>query len=245
MKAIKILWLLILASLFSINIVFAQTVDEVIDKYIVAMGGMDKLKTINTVKVTGKTSGGPMNIAFTRTYKRPDKIRMEMQMQGMSLIMAYDGTTAWSINPFRGVKDAEKMNQEQTKMMKKDADFEGILVNYKDKGYTAELMDKEDFEGSEVFKIKLTDKDSDVTNFFIDASTFLLLKESSKTKIKEKEITSETFYGDYKTVEGILIAHSIEVKTVGGGRDQSINIEKVEFNLDTDDNIFKMPESKQ
>ncbi len=224
----------------------AQTVDEVIDKYVTALGGMEKINSITTLKISGKFLNGSFEIPFVQTISRPDKTLLEMTIQGMTMKQAYDGTTAWMINPFQGAKEPEKMNEEQTKSMKEQAEFEGKLVNYKEKDYTAELMGKEDMEGSEVYKIKITDKDGDINYYYIDTGTNLLLKESTKRKIKEKEIAVDTYYGDYKPLEGLLIPVSMEIKTSSQGMDsQKITIEAIEFNLSVDEAIFKMPETKQ
>lgn len=243
MKKLKLfLSLIVLFGL--ITTVYSQTVDDVINNYIAAVGGMDKINSIQTMKITGKFSNEGMDIAFVETVKKP-AIRTDITVQGMTMIRAYDGTTAWTLNPFRGAKDPEKATQEETKEMKQQADFEGQLVNYKDKGNTVELEGKEDMEGSNVYKIKLTDKDGDITYYYIDAASNLLLKESSKRKIKEKEITFDTFYGDYKPVEGYLMPYSMQVKSTAGQMEsQKIVVDMVEVNVPVDDSIFKMPETK-
>ncbi len=245
MKLIKILSPLLIFFVF-VQYSASQTVDEVIDKYVTAIGGIEKINSIKTLKVTGKFLNGSFEIPFVQTISRPDKTILEMTIQGMTMKQAYDGTTAWMINPFQGAKEPEKMTEEQTKSMREQAEFEGKLINYKEKGYTAELMGREDMEGSEVYKIKITDKDGDINYYYIDTQTNLLLKESTKRKIKEKEIAVDTYNGDYKPFEGLLIPTAMEIKTPAQGMEsQKITIEAIEFNLSVDDAIFKMPETKQ
>lgn len=245
MKPIKIIFVLILLFSF-VQLIPAQTVDEIIDKYVNAIGGMDKLNSIKTAKITGKYVSGNFEIPFTETISIPDKILSEMTMQGLTMKQAYDGTTGWMINPFQGSKEPEKMTEEQTKSMKEQADIKGKLVGYKDKGCTAELEGKEDMEGSDVYKIKLTDKDGDITYYYVDASTYMMLKESSKRTVKEKEITSDIYYSDYKSIDGLLFPMAMQIKTSARGMgDQKVTLETVEFNVSVDDSIFKMPEVKQ
>jgi len=222
----------------------SQSVDEIINKHIEAIGGMDSLNAIKTMKLTGKFGGSGFEAPSTIMYKRPAMVKMEMEFQGNSMITAYDGTTAWQINPWGGKKTPEKMPAERTKDMKEMADFDGSLVNYKLKGFTAELIGKEDMEGTEVYKIKLTDKDNDVTYYFLDTQTFLLLKESSKRKIKEKEIEAEKFYANYQKYGGVMMALSVEFRGKGETTGQTGTIDKVEMNIEVDDAIFKMPEGK-
>ena len=223
----------------------SQTVDDIIDKYDAAIGGLDKINSIQTVKITAKTTRRDNDVPLIEYIKKPDKIRTEITMQGQTMIRAYDGTIGWGISPFRGNKDAEKMNEEETNGMKEMVQFEGPLVNNKDKGSTAELLGKDDYEGTSVFKIKLTTKTGNIHTFYIDDNSYLLLKEDRKLTIREKEINIERIYGDYRSEDGYIMAHSIESKSGGErGGSQKVLVEKVEFNISIDDSIFSMPEGK-
>ncbi|MBK8552460.1 MAG: hypothetical protein IPL53_15870 [Ignavibacteria bacterium] len=150
------------------------------------MGGADNLMKIKTVKLTGKYYGNGLDIPMVTFVKRDGKARMEMSYQGMSLIRACDQNNGWMINPFQGTKDAEKLPAEEVKDIRKHAEIEGELINYKQKGYKAEFLGKDDFEGTEVYKIRVTDKDGDMTYYFLDVSSYLILKENSKRKSRRK-----------------------------------------------------------
>src|SRR5687767_5566352 len=135
----------------------AQTVDEVLASHIKAKGGMEKIKSINSMKVTGKmVMGQGMEAPFTMFGKRPKSTRMEFAFQGMTGIQAYDGKNAWMVMPFMGKKDPEMLAAEETKMMDEQADLDGPLVDSKDKGHTVELVGKEKVEGADVYKLKVT-----------------------------------------------------------------------------------------
>jgi hypothetical protein len=181
---------------------------------------------------------------FTTYMKRPEKVKMVIEFQGNSMIQAYDGVEAWMTNPWSGKPDPEKMPAERTKDMKEMADMDGSLVNYKQKGYTAEIMGKEDMEGSEVYRIKLTDKDGDIKYYYLDTQTYLLLKESQKRKVKEKEIETEKFYGNYQKFGGVMMALSIDFRQKGEQQGQTGTIESVEVNPVLDETIFIMPKGK-
>ena len=243
MKKLSVFIVFLLFTGISANL-SAQTADEVINKHIDALGGLDKLSSIKTMIISGTFGGGGMEFPVTISYKRDYKIRMDISFQGNSQISAFDGTTAWQINPWQGKKDPEKMPAEGIKSMKEMADFEGQLVNYKQKELTVELMGKEDMEGSEVYKIKVTDKDNDVTYYFLDTQSYLILKQSSKRKIKEKEIEQEAFYGNYQPFGGVMMAMSMEIKTKGEDQSQKGTMKTVEINPAVDDSIFVMPEVK-
>lgn len=234
---------LILVFTFAGSIAYTQTADEIIMQYVTAIGGIEKLSSVNTMKITGKFVSGSFELPFIQIIKRPSKFYMEMTIQGMTMKQAYDGTAGWKINPFQGKKEAEAANEQEIKFMKDMSDIDGKLVNYKDKGSTVEYAGKEDLEGSEVYKLKLTEQDSTVINYYIDVSSSLLLKESHKIKVKEKELEQDIIYGDYKLLDGLMVPHSIEIKTPGAGmgESQKATIEKVEFNIEVDDSIFQMP----
>ena len=154
MKLIKVL----LSLLFVISIsgkIFSQDADEIVNKYVNAMGGLDKIQAIKTIKLTGKVTAGGMDIPFSEICKRPLMVVMESTIQGMTMKQVYDGTQGWMINPFMGKKDPDLMSKDAEKAIKRNADFEGQLINYKDKGSKIELIGKEDLEGSQVYNIKL------------------------------------------------------------------------------------------
>lgn len=239
----KKLSIFVLFILFFVSNIFSQSVDDVISSHVKALGGADKISAVKSVKMTGKFSGGGFEVPVVFVAKRPEKFRMDITFQGNSQIQAFDGTTGWSTNPFQGKKDPEKAPKELEKQMKEQADFEGPLVNYKDKGYKAELMGKEDMEGSEVYKVKLTDKDGEVSYYYLDAATYLILKETKKRKVGEKETNAETIYGNYQAVDGVMFPMSMELREVGQTESQKGVIEKIETNIDIEDSFFKMPES--
>lgn len=245
MKKLNLFLAAVFCSFAMISAGYTQTVDELIDNYAEAMGGADKLMKIKTVKLTGKYSGNGLDIPMVTFVKRDGKARMEMSYQGMSLIRACDQNTGWMINPFQGTKDAEKLPAEEVKDMKKRAEIEGELINYKQKGYKAEFLGKDDFEGTEVYKIRVTDKDGDMTYYFLDVSSYLILKENSKRKIGEKEIKAETLYGNYQKTDGVLFPMSIEFNEIGGDGGQKVTIDQVETNVNVDDSLFIMPAAKK
>lgn len=238
-RSTSILILLILfINVFSVN---SQTVDELIQNYSEAIGGADKLMEIKSIKYTGKFSGDGTDIPITITLKRDGKTRMEMSYQGMSMIQACDGNIGWTVNPFNGNKEAERLPPEDVKSLEKRAELEGELINYREKGYKAEYLGMDDFEGTEVYKIRIKDKDGDMTYYYIDASNYLLLKDNSKRKIGEKEIKSITLYGNYQKTNGVMYPMSVEYIDGDNVRGQKLTFEKIETNVNVDDNIFKMP----
>lgn len=219
----------------------AQSVDDIIKKNIEARGGLEKIKAITTARMTGTATLGPgLQAAALLQFKRPHSIRFEFTIQGKAVIQATDGTTAWQVNPFTGTSDAEAMSADDAKDLNEDSDLDGALVDYKAKGNTVELIGKEDFEGSEVYKLKVTHKDGDIDYTYIDAGSFLELKQTTKRTQQGKEIEVDSFPGNYKAVNGVLMPYSLEVKANGQTQFQ-VTFDTIEVNKPIEDAVFKMP----
>ncbi|HXO18532.1 MAG TPA: hypothetical protein VOA87_01265 [Thermoanaerobaculia bacterium] len=220
----------------------AQTADELIEKNVQAKGGREKLKAVQSVRMSGKMEVGPGAVApFTLEMKRPHKVRIEFTVQGMTGIQAYDGAAGWMVMPFMGKKDPEAMPADELKEMDDQADFEGPLVDYKAKGHQVELVGKQDLEGTPAWKFKVTKKNGDVTYLYLDADAFLEVKEEGKRKVRGQDMEFETIFGDYKPVEGVVFPHSIQSKAKGAPAGQTITVDKIEINPEVADGRFAMP----
>jgi outer membrane lipoprotein-sorting protein len=219
-----------------------MTLESILDKYYKTIG-MEKMKDWNTTKMSGKTLAQGMEFPFSVTIKRPDRIRIEAEVQGMKMIQAYDGKKGWSVTPWSGTTDAQDMTDDQNKVMKDQTEMEGSLYNWKEKGYKVELIGKEDFEGSPVYKIKVTKVNGDITVYSIDAENFVELRSVSTVKIQGNETESESLSSDYKEEHGVLVPHAISNKY----KDQVVSqvvINSVEINIDVPDSLFVKPVKK-
>ncbi len=219
----------------------AQTVDEIVQKYAKAMGGADKIEAIKTLKLEGKFMRQGMEAPLTMWAKHPNMIKMEIDIGGQKMITAYDGKTGWMINPFSGSTEPSEMSKEQTENMSGSADMvNDPLVDYKKKGHKIELIGKEDMEGTEVFKLKLTKKNNKVSTLYLDTENCIILKTSETRKMAGQEIKNDVLFGDYKPVAGVMMPHSLETYA----NDQSIGaltIDSFEPNIKLEDDLFKMP----
>lgn len=220
----------------------AQTVDEIVAKYCEAQGGLEKLKALNSMRVTGSITIGPgMEAPITMDRKRPAKRRMEVSVQGMTGIQAFDGEKAWSQMPFMGKKDPEAASEEDSKLEKEDSDFDTPLVDWKAKGHTVELVGKESVEGAEAHKLKITKKSGTIEYYYLDAETYLLVKQEGKTKRRGTEIEGEVTFSDYKDVDGYMLPFTIEQGIKGAPQKQRMTFSKYELNVPLEDARFTMP----
>jgi outer membrane lipoprotein-sorting protein len=238
----KVLMSLCAVALLTVS-AFGQTADELLEKNLKAMGGKDKLKALQAVRMTGTMKMGPMEVPLTITRSRPSATCMDFTIQGMTGTQAYDGTTGWMLMPFSGNKDPQKMTDEMLKDMRSDADFDGPTFDYKAKGNKVEYVGKEDVQGTPAFKLHVTTKDGKESNEYFDAETYLTIRTESTRNVQGQELETETTIGNYKTVDGLTFPYSMDVHIKGkeslGG--QSINLDKIELNPKVDASIFAMP----
>ena len=219
----------------------AQTADEIVEKYLKAIGGADKWKKIESTLMTGKGEAQGMNFPVTMTAMRPNSLKVEVDIQGMKMIQpCFDGTTAWSINPFGGGAEPTKMDEESTKEFARNK-FEDEFIDFKTKGHTVTLEGTEEAEGTKCFKLKIVLKQGGEKIYFMDVENFIpiMVREFAMTG-PSKGQASESILGDYKEVEGMMMPHSIETK-LGGQTAAVIKIEKIEVNPKIDKSIFAFP----
>jgi hypothetical protein len=225
---------------------YAQTADEIIEKYVKASGGREKYKGITSIRTTNISKGMGMDISTVSTQTSNGSQRSETSIMGMTSIQAYDAktNTGWYISPFGGDKSVHKMNEEQTKSITENPRLEPTLMIYKELNATADYLGKEDFEGVDVHLIMVTMPSKSISYYYIDAETFMILKVKSKEKFQDKEYESEVYYADYRPENGIMMAHTTEGYNDGKVTWQS-RTEKVEFNVPVDETMFTMPKEEK
>jgi outer membrane lipoprotein-sorting protein len=220
----------------------AQTLDEVLAKNYKARGGLDKLKAVQTVRMTGTMTVGPgMEAPLVLEQKRPNMFRMEFTLQGMTGVQAYDGKTGWQLMPFQGRKDPEPLPEDAMKQVEEQADFDGPLVDYKAKGNAVELVGKEKVEGSDAYKLKVTLKTGDLRYIYLDADSYLEVRVEEKSTVRGTDVESETTIGDYKEVGGLMFPFAVESGQKGSPQKMKMTVDKIELNVPIDDAPFKMP----
>jgi outer membrane lipoprotein-sorting protein len=222
----------------------AATLEEVLDRHFEAIGGRDKIAAVQSARMTVKQVMGPQEVPATIQWRRPDKVRLEFTVQGMTGIQAYDGKTAWMVMPFLGKNDPEEMTGDDLKDIIEQADLiEGPLFNWKEKGHTLELVGEDTVEGTPAWKLKLTRKNGDVSTIWLDKEAYVQIKSEGKRKRGDQELEVETSFGDYKEVGGLMFPHSIQSKPKGAPQGANISIQSIELNPTLDDGVFAMPKA--
>jgi len=241
---------LILVALITPEI-FAQdksqpTADELVAKNIEAKGGATALHDLQSLRLTGKmlVQQGQIELAYLQIKERPEEVRTEASLQGMTQIQAYDGKEGWKVSPFFGRKDPERMSADDVKALIEDMEIDGALVDWKTKGSSVEYLGTEDVEGTLAHKLKVVRKNGDVSFVYLDPDHFLEIRVLTQRTRHGAHEEVETDLGDYEKAGGVFVPTSIEAGSKGAPDKQRIIIDKVEANVPVDESIFHFPTSK-
>ncbi len=221
----------------------AQTADEIVKKALDARGGVEKIKAVQSERISGRVSFQQgMAGTFVVELQRPLKMHVEISVEGQKIVRVYDGkSSGWMINPFAENKDVQPLPPEELKNISDESDFDGPLVDYKAKGNEIELAGKEKLDDKPVYRLKLTNKNGEVRFYFFDASSFLLLKWNGVRKTGDQEIPWESFFSDFHEVQGLKYPFRIDQGSPGTDIKQTLTAEKIEIDPRIDDSRFSKP----
>jgi len=245
----RILVLIALVCSYSIN---AQTVDEIISNYFENTGGVENWEKIEGVKMSAKVNQGGMEIPIEIVQLKSGKMMTTINFQGQSIKQGvFDGEVLWSTNFM--TQKAEKSDEEAINMVKNEMNqFPDPFLNYKEKGFTAELMGTETVDGAETFKIKLTTTPNiiegkevpSVSYYFFDNENFVPIQ--VQEEIMEgpgKGMVSEVKMSDYQEAGDVYMPYSM-TQGVKGQPGAPITMDSIEINPTVDDSEFAFPEEE-
>src|SRR6266478_2552406 len=222
----------------------SQTAEELIQKNIEAKGGMEKIKAIKTVRLTGKLdAGGGFTAAVGQENKRPNLVRETFTLQGMTQVQAYDGSTAWEVRPFGGRKDPQLMGDDDVRDLLIDSDLDGPLVDYKEKGNQVEYLGHDIVDGDDALRLKVTLKNGDIIYYYLDPDTLLEIRTERREFIRGAVHDSVADLGSYKPVAGVMYPFSISEGPRSNPGDTVTTIEKIEVNVAFQESDFAVPAS--
>jgi outer membrane lipoprotein-sorting protein len=235
------------ASLFS----FGQdvTVDEILDNYFENTGGREAWNELEGHKMSAEVDQQGMVIPIDVYEMKDDRTITKINFQGMEIAQgAFDGDVLWSTN-FMSMK-AEKADAEATENMKRNlGNYPNPFLNYKDLGYSVELMGNEDVDGVDCFKIKLTmnptlvegEETENVQFYYFDTENFVPIRMDSEiTSGQMKGQMAITELSDYQEVDGLYFPFSLTMRSEDGPG-QTIEFDTIELNPEVTDDLFKFP----
>lgn len=233
MKNVIITGLLLLSSVF-VQFTHAQTVDEIADKYIVALGGKEKLLALKSVKMEGNVNVQGYDVNITTTKLHMKGMRSDIVVAGMENYQIVTPEKGIVFMPVQGMSTPSDMPEDQLKSGQLQLDVQSALLNYKEKGTAIELLGAETLNGTDNYKLKLTFKNGIVSTYFIGKTDFRLNKTVSKRNINGEETDMETTFSNYKqNADGYWFAYTSN--NIQG----EMIYDKIQTNIAVDENIFK------
>jgi hypothetical protein len=222
----------------------AQTADELVNKNIQAKGGLDKIKAAKTRMAVGKVKGARGRVAvFKQMNLRPDLVRQDLSIQGMTAVQAYDGSVGWQTQPFRGRKDPELMGEDTVRDLLLASDFDGPLVDYAEKGNKIEYLGHDEVDGDDALRLKVTLKNGDILYYYLDPDTYLEIRKEIQQFVRGSVRERVVDLGSYKPVDGVMYPFSISEGSKSNPDAQVISLEKIEANVALRDSDFALPAS--
>ena len=220
----------------------AQTVDEIVARNLAARGGVQRLHAMQTQRLIGRIAfGADSAMPFVVEIKRPGKMRNEILMQGQIVIQTTGGASGWTVNPLSGSSGVRPLSPDELHNMAGGADIEGPLVDYASKGNRVELMGKVQVEGKDAWKLRVTLADGDVRYDYVDAESYLETKWEGTVRNNGREIGVESWFRDYRPVNGVMISWLIDSDTPGTAYTQKIVFDSVTVDQPIDDTRFDRP----
>jgi len=211
----------------------AMTAEELVAKNLEARGGAAKLAAIRSMHALGMIRIGGGAEAKTEFWAvAPDSFRSDFSLQGMTAIQAWDGKQAWTVQPFGGRREPQKLAPDDAKDLVERADVAGPLVDYAGKGNTIEYLGREDIDGTDAHKLRVTLKNGDSQIRYIEPDHFLEIRVVYHRMVRGQEEVATVDLGEYEKVDGVYVPFEV-------GRNQ---IEKAELNPAIDPKLFVLPE---
>jgi hypothetical protein len=187
--------------------------------------------------------GKIIQLPFRMDLQRPGKSRLEVQFKGDTAVQVFDGSTGWKLRPFVGRREVEKFTADEARQAADQQDLDGPLIDYAAKGTRLSLQGVERVAGRNAYKLKLTLKNGDVRQLWIDAQSFLDVRyDGPPRQYDGKQRTVSTYFHDYKPVNGVLMPYLLETSVEGAATTQRIIIEKIALNPPLDEARFSRPE---
>jgi predicted Zn-dependent peptidase len=209
-----------------------MTALDVVDNYIKAIGGKDMLLNVNTLvsNMDVTIPGAPFKPMAISKQMMPNKISFEMKAnmggQTMSLMK----------RNFSGEKGY--MEQQGQKMLMSEEEImeaknvEGIFEELYYSDDQTELLSINSIDGEDVYKIKVVKNEKTSYRYYSVESGYLI---SIEEEDENKNISS-TKYGDYRSVNGIMMPYFMQVNA--GGQNLEFNTTEVMVNTELKDSDF-------
>ncbi|KPF79893.1 hypothetical protein IP88_01295 [alpha proteobacterium AAP81b] len=222
----------------------APTAAELVAGNLKARGGAEAFAALKNVSFDGKLIfPGDFQLTYKEVRAEGGAVRVDAALQGLALVQAFDGKAAWRINPFEGRKDAERMTDDEARSLADTGSIRGPLQSAAGDGSSITYLGREDFDGTDTYKLKVVQKDGDEFVYLLDPDSMLEVKMIETRRLRGALQVTEYEYGDYEKVGGVYFAMSVESGPQGSSQRQRTIIAAGTANGDAPAGLFAQPAS--
>lgn len=239
MKKLKV-GLLALTALFSAAAIQAQNADDIIAKHLDAIGGKEKLKTINSVRMESTLEVMGNEAPNTTTVLNGKGYRNESEFNGQKIIQVFTDKSGWMINPMMGATDPQAIPEDQLKSQQGQI-FAVPLLDYATRGGKAEYLGQEKVGDVNAYKVKITDAGGAATTYYFDPSTYYVIQAVRAAEMMGQQVDVTITTSDFKKTDyGWVVPQNIAMN-MGGQFSMTMKLKTIEINKEVDPKIFDMP----
>ena len=215
----------------------AQTVEELVARNLAARG-LARWRTVQTMRSAGTITSAGRSVPIVVWRRRPNLLRQETAFPAGTVVSVFDGTRAWTINPFTGTDQPREVKGPALEVAREQAEFDGLLVDYQVKGHAVALDGTETVDGRRAFRLTLTKKNGQKQAFLLDADALEIATVSLISR-EGRPARLETRLDDYRSVDGVMVPFRIR-DFVDGALTSDLMVEKVELDVQIDEGAFKI-----
>ena len=219
-----------------------QTVDEIVAKHVEARGGGERLRAIQSIRIERTVAATFNDIDVVIYKKRPNLYRSESKAEGSaSATVRGFAENAWETS---GGKTIVREGAAAVEQREVDADFDGLLIDYREKGHEVALEGRQRVGASDAWKLKVTLKSGAVRYVYLDAATWLERRHEGTVEMApNRRVATTVTFGDWREIGGVKFPFAIEEERDAPGQTFVIYTKKIEVNVPIDEGIFRMPAS--
>ncbi len=234
------------------------TAEQIVERNVTARGGLTVWKAVQTMSWKGKMGAGgatyitvsakgklrqkereEMQLPYRLEFKRPLKSRLELDFNGQTAVQVYDGVKGWKRRPYLGRDEWEAYSADELQQAAAEPGIDGYLIDHAGKGAKVELTGTDKVEGHAAYKLKVTRKDGQVRQVWVDGQSFLELKvDGAPRRLDGKLHAVAVYLRDYKRDQGLMVPHLQETVVQSVPKTEKVTIESVTLNPPLDDARF-------
>ncbi|MBT8378135.1 MAG: hypothetical protein KJN64_02770 [Ignavibacteria bacterium] len=238
----KLIHIIFLASAFGVlNILNAQSIESILESHFKIVG-QEKLLNIQTIVTKGILRQSGLEIELSTFIQRPNKYRLEGRYEGFTFVEVFDGKIGWTFNQMLGETEPSLIKDEELELLKTQANIDGLLFNYRTKGFEIRILEPESI-GNVLTDVILLSKPSGLkVSYNLDSETSVIVKSTTVATIGGIERNYESIYTEYRYVNNILFPFSVDVY-IDGDLIMEVQYTSIELNTEIDEYRFATPQS--